>query len=45
MLTKTAYLEVQAEARSRAAALAVATQFDDLTYLNALARDGDIEAA
>ena len=45
VLTKTAYLEVQAESGSRAAALALATQFDDLTYLNALARGGDIEAA
>jgi hypothetical protein len=45
VLTKTAYLEVQAEAGSRAAAFALATEFDDLTYLNALAKDGDREAA
>jgi hypothetical protein len=44
VLTKTAYLEVQAEAGSRAAALALATQFDDITYLKALAKDGDREA-
>jgi hypothetical protein len=44
VLTKTAYLEVQAEAGSRAAAFALATEFDDLTYLNALAKDGDREA-
>jgi TPR repeat protein len=44
VLTKTAYLEVQAEAGSRAAAFALATEFDDITYLKALAKDGDREA-
>ena len=44
VLTKTAYLEVQAEAGSRAAALVLASDFDDLTYLKALAKEGDREA-
>ena len=44
VLTKTAYLEVQAEAGDRAAALVLASEFDDLTYLKALAKEGDREA-
>jgi hypothetical protein len=44
VLTKTAYLEVQAEAGDRAAALVLASDFDDLTYLKALAKEGDREA-
>ena len=44
VLTKTALLELQAEAGDRAAALVLASDFDDLTYLKALAKEGDREA-
>ena len=44
VLTKTAILEMQAEAGDRAAALVLASEFDDITYLKALAKEGDREA-